>query len=93
MEKSGVLVHGFVSDSALTNRKVWSELGISGKLEGSHSYIEHFKDSNRKFFAFSDTSQLIKNVRNRLYNKRELLVRNYLIYFCIINIIICTCFC
>ncbi|KAF0750453.1 Uncharacterized protein FWK35_00013683 [Aphis craccivora] len=74
LEKSGVLVHGFVSDSALTNRKVWSELGISGKLEGSHSYIEHFNDSNRTFFAFSDTSHLIKSVRNRLYNKRELLV-------------------
>lgn len=74
LEKSGVLIHGFVSDSALANRKIWSELGISGKLEGSRCYIEHFNDPNRKFFAFSDTSHLIKNVRNRLYNKQELLV-------------------
>jgi len=44
LEKAGVLIHGFVSDSALTNRKVWSELSISGKLENSRSYIEHFND-------------------------------------------------
>jgi len=88
LEKAGILIHGFVNESALTNRKVWSELGIFGKLESSRSYIEHFNDSNRKFFAFSDTSHLIKNVRNRLYNKREILVRNCLIYLCIINIIL-----
>jgi len=74
LEKAGALIHGFISDSALTNRKVWSELGISGKLNNCNSHIEHFNDPKRKFFAFSDTSHLIKNVRNRIYNKHELVV-------------------
>jgi len=66
LEKAGAFLHGFISDSAVTNRKVWSELGISGKLNSCNSHIEHFNDPKRKFFAFSDTSHLIKNVRNRL---------------------------
>lgn len=50
------------------------ELGISGKLNNCRSHIEHFVDENRKFFIFSDTSHLFKNVRNRLHNNRELMV-------------------
>lgn len=74
LEKAGAFIQGFISDSALTNRKVWPELGISGKLNNFYSHIEHFNDPKRKFFAFPDTSHLIKNVLNRLYNKHELVV-------------------
>jgi len=31
LEESGAVVHGFVSDGAQTNRKMWLELGIVGK--------------------------------------------------------------
>jgi len=74
LEKAGARVHGFVSDGAQTNRRVWSEFGTSGKLGSSKTHIEHFADSSRKFFAFSDTPHLIKCVRNRLYNNRQLRV-------------------
>jgi len=74
LEKSGAYVHGFVSDGAQTNRRVWTELGISGKLNSSTFYTEHFVDENRKFFAFSDTPHLIKCVRNGLYNNKKLKV-------------------
>lgn len=77
LENAGVKVHGLVSDGAQTNKKFWSELGISSKLNSCISYIEHFVDETRKFFIFSDTPHLIKNVRNRLYNNRELMVNNY----------------
>lgn len=66
--------NGLVSDGAQTNKKVWTELGIRGKLNECKSYVEHFVDDARKFFVFSDTPHLIKNVRDRLYNNRELLV-------------------
>jgi len=74
LENAGAKVHGLVSDGAQTNRKVWAELGISGKLNNCISHIEHFVNENRKFFIFSDTPHLFKNVRNRLHNNRELMV-------------------
>lgn len=76
LERSGAYVHGFVSDGAQTNRRVWTEFGISGKLNSPVSSIEHFCDENRRFFAFSDTPHLMKCVRNRLYNNRVLKVRS-----------------
>jgi len=51
LEKAGAFIHGFISDSALTNRKVWPELGISGKLNSCNSHIKHFNDPKRKFFC------------------------------------------
>lgn len=74
LEKAGAWVHGFVSDGAPTNRRVWSEFGISGKLGSTKTHIEHFADNSRKFFAFSDSPHLIKCVRNRLFNNRQLQV-------------------
>jgi len=74
LENAGAKVHGLVSDGAQTNRKAWKELGIRGHLNDCQSHVEHFVDSSRKFFVFSDTPHLIKNVRNRLYNNKELLV-------------------
>lgn len=74
LENAGAKVHGLVSDGAQTNRKVWKELGIRGNLNDCQSHVEHFVDSARQFFVFSDTPHLIKNVRNRLYNNNELLV-------------------
>jgi hypothetical protein len=74
LENAGARVHGFVSDGAQTNQRVWSEFGISGKLGSSKTHIEHFADSSRKFFTFSDSPHLIKCVRNRLYNNRQLRV-------------------
>lgn len=32
LEQAGAIIHGFVSDGAQTNRKMWSELGISGQV-------------------------------------------------------------
>jgi len=68
LERSDAYVQGFVSDGAQTNRHVWTEFGISGKLDYPVSSIEHFCDENRRFFAFSDTPHLLKCVRNRLCN-------------------------
>ncbi|CAI6375478.1 unnamed protein product [Macrosiphum euphorbiae] len=72
LEKSGAYVHGFIADGAQTNRKVWNEYGLRGKLNNCQNYVEHFVDPERKFFAFSDTPHLLKNIRNRFYNKKEL---------------------
>ncbi|KAF0716597.1 Reverse transcriptase domain-containing protein, partial [Aphis craccivora] len=53
-------VHGFISDGAQTNRKVWNEYGLGGKLNSCQNYVEHFVDPERKFFAFSDTPRHVR---------------------------------
>lgn len=78
LEESGAVVHGFVSDGAQTNRKMWLVLGIDGKKNSLKNWFTHPFDNSRKIFSFTDTPHLIKNVRNRLYNQKVLKV---IIYF------------
>ena len=66
LERVGALIHGFVCDGATTNRKFWSELGISGKKDNLNNWFAHPLNEKRKVFAFSDICHLIKNVRNRM---------------------------
>ena len=73
LEKAGE-IHGVVSDGASTNRKFWSELGVSGQLGQSKSSFPHPTIDERKVYAFSDPPHLIKCIRNRLYDKQELKV-------------------
>ena len=64
LERAGATIHGLVSDGASTNRKFWTELGMSGKKETVKNWFIHPTDDKRKVFAFSDICHLIKNVRN-----------------------------
>ncbi|KAJ8876824.1 hypothetical protein PR048_021271 [Dryococelus australis] len=72
LEKSGTIIHGIISDGATTNRKLWSEFGIAGKLNDTKCSFIHPLNDNRKFFVFSDAPHLVKNIRNRLFNKKQL---------------------
>lgn len=74
LENAGASVVGVVSDGASTNRKLWSELGISGKIENFSNSIKHPLDDKKKIYMFSDAPHLIKNIRNRLYSKKSLRV-------------------
>lgn len=69
LENAGVLVHGIISDGAETNRKMWSELGVCGKMDNLKNWFIHPVNDERKVFAFSDTPHLIKCIRNRLCSK------------------------
>lgn len=74
LEESEAIVHGFVSDSAQTNYKMWSELGINSQQDTFQNLIILPLDNERKVYAFSKTPRLIKNVRNWLYNQKVLKV-------------------
>jgi len=74
LENIGVRIDGVVSDGAFTNRKLWLELGISGQKNVLSNSFEHPLDPKRRVFMFSNAPHLIKNVRNRLYNKKSLKV-------------------
>lgn len=75
LEKIGALVHGVVCDGATTNKKMWKEFCISGKLNETNNKIIHPIDENRFLYFFSDAPHLIKCVRNRVLQKPFLKVK------------------
>lgn len=62
-------VEGVVSDGASTNQKLWVELGVSGQKGNVKNTFKHPIDNKKKVYIFSNAPHLVKNVRNRLYNK------------------------
>lgn len=80
LEAAGAIVHGIITDGAETNRNMWKEFGISGKLCNTVNSCEHPADENRRLFFFSDTPHLIKNIRHRLLEKK-LRVSSFILHF------------
>lgn len=74
LEKAGALVDRIVCDVASTNRRMWTELGINGKLSSKKNSFEHPMNDARKVYIFSDMPHLVKCVRNRLLKQRFLKV-------------------
>ncbi|XP_024882946.1 uncharacterized protein LOC112461798 [Temnothorax curvispinosus] len=74
IESIGAKIHGVIADGAKTNTKMWSILDIKICHHDMKTWFTHPLDNDRKIFVFCDTPHLIKNVRNRLYNKRRLRV-------------------
>ncbi|KAH6944769.1 hypothetical protein HPB50_004973 [Hyalomma asiaticum] len=75
LEKAGAIVDGIVCDGASTNRKMWSELGVNGKLDETKHLFEHPMCEDRKVYVFSDVPHLFKCIRNRLLKQRLLNVK------------------
>ncbi|XP_063986279.1 uncharacterized protein LOC135167229 isoform X2 [Diachasmimorpha longicaudata] len=75
MENVGAKIHGVITDGASSNRKFWSEVGVSGTLGHAKSHFIHPLDDNRKVFVFSDTPHLFKCIRNR-WEKVKVLQRD-----------------
>ncbi|CAL1672102.1 unnamed protein product [Lasius platythorax] len=71
LENFGAVMHGIVSDGAQTNRKMWSEFGVCGKIDNFKNWFTLPVNDERKIFVFSDTPHLIKCVRNRLCSKQK----------------------
>jgi len=77
-------VLGLTTDGASTNRTMWNNLGISGKIGNTNNSFCNPFDETRKFFAFSDAPHLIKTIRNRLYQKKNVF---YILTLCVINLV------
>lgn len=86
LENAGVYVQGVVSDGASTNKKFWSIFGCSGKIDELKTSFPHPSVADREVFIFSDTPHLIKNVRNRLFNKKQLKVSLLIILYAMIKL-------
>lgn len=74
LERCGAMIHGVIADSAATNMKMWSLLGIRRTMEDTKMWFTHPMDDERKIFVFSNICHVFKNIRNRLYNKKKLRV-------------------
>lgn len=59
LEWSSAKIHGFVSDGATMNKKVWTELGLSGKVDNFKNYFVLLLNDHHKVYAFLDTPHLI----------------------------------
>ena len=74
LEKAGAKVHGLVTDGASTNRNLWAIFGVSGELDNVQCWFPHPTVEGRRIYVFSDIVHLIKNIRNRLHDKKTLRV-------------------
>lgn len=63
LESSGCFIDGIICDGAATNRKMWTELGISGKLVEVQNYFIHPTQENKKVYVLSDVPHLFKNIK------------------------------
>ena len=76
LENAGAKIHGIVADGGKPNRKMWTEMGCSGKMDESFkNWFEHPTDEARKVYFFSDAPHLMKTIRNRLAGSGKLQVR------------------
>lgn len=52
LEQTGAYVDGIICDGASTNRKMWTELGISGELGNTSCSFENPYDDTRQVYVF-----------------------------------------
>lgn len=76
VEDAGLQILGLTSDGAATNKTMFKHLGVCGSKADLKSYFANPFDSRRKVFVFCDAPHTIKNVRNRLEQKKILKVSN-----------------
>lgn len=79
LENVGAKVDAIVCDGAATNRRLWAEFGVSGSKSNFKNFFLHPTNEKRKIFVLSDAPHLIKNVRNRLHDKKILKVQSLVI--------------
>lgn len=77
VKKAGAVIHGIVCDGAAPNRKFWSVMSISGKIDNVKNWFEHPIEKSLNIFILSDTPNLFKNIKNRLYNNKTLQVLSF----------------
>lgn len=84
LESCGFFVDAVVSDGATWNRNMWKRLGLQGEeascehpcnLQEEASSCEKNISSSRRLWMISDFSHLVKNLRNFLFSREEIMVQ------------------
>lgn len=84
LEDAGLQVLGLTCDGASTNKTMCKTFGISGIQSEFNNTFDNPFDESRKVFVFFDAPHIIKNIRNRLVQHKQLKV----IIFYIISLIL-----
>ncbi|KAH7944045.1 hypothetical protein HPB52_014878 [Rhipicephalus sanguineus] len=66
LHNHGASVLAVISDGAGNNRFMWSQLGISGKLDSTCHFIEHPLEPSQNIYFICDIPHVIKCIRNHL---------------------------
>ena len=69
IENAGGKIDAMICDGATTNRKMWDEFNVSGKIDAVNHFVANPCNENRNIYIFSDSPHLIKCVRNRVMSK------------------------
>ncbi|KAG0420207.1 hypothetical protein HPB47_003607 [Ixodes persulcatus] len=64
LEKNNASIIGVITDGAGSNRYMWSQLGVSGKLNSERNSILNPCDPSRKIFFLCDVPHIVKCIRN-----------------------------
>lgn len=75
LKKQNALVVAIISDSASTNKAMWSKFGATGKIESPRYKVEHPCDPGLHLHFMWDTPHLIKCIRNHLLRHQYGMVR------------------
>ncbi|KAH8035469.1 hypothetical protein HPB51_005704 [Rhipicephalus microplus] len=66
LHKSNASVLAIISDGAGNNHSMWTQLGISGKLDSSCHHIEHPWEPSQRIYFICDVPHIIRCIRNHV---------------------------
>ncbi|KAH9384203.1 hypothetical protein HPB48_026196 [Haemaphysalis longicornis] len=66
LHKSNASVLAALGSREENNRSMWTQLGISGKLDSACHHIEHPWEPSRRIYFICDVPHIIKCIRNHL---------------------------
>lgn len=75
LEDAGLQDMALTCDGASTNKTLVKELGISGKRSDLKHFFINPYDDKRNIYVFIDAPHTIKNIRNRLFQQKQLKAR------------------
>ncbi|KAH8020727.1 hypothetical protein HPB51_003215 [Rhipicephalus microplus] len=66
LRKHNAIVVAVISDGASTNKAMWSNFGISGKLHTANHKVQHPCEPNQSLYFLCDVPHIVKCIRNHL---------------------------
>lgn len=76
LEDAGLQVVALTCDGASTNKTMLKILNVTGNKTEFKNFFQNPFNENRKIYVFSDAPHVIKNIRNRLFQNKQLKVNN-----------------
>ncbi|KAH8021967.1 hypothetical protein HPB51_019611 [Rhipicephalus microplus] len=80
LRKHNAIVVAVISDGASTNKAMWSNFGISGKLHTANHKVQHPCEPNQSLYFLCDVPHIVKCIRNHLLrHKYGMIIQDFMI--------------